>query len=321
MNHTCLYFEYVSFKIKRYAGAISILFLAHTLLIPPLNAQDMTEERAMEYVRDNLDANLVSFIEEDGETILESSYLSYEYSAPVSKLDKESITIDDKDYGNDLVIIKCKKKQDYVKMSPQEVTPRSECVTKQENKIGKNNGIGIPPTSSVLISVSFGNTASAEGAKKALNYLLSIKGGSNLESKHRSSNKVSKNEGVIEAESIGGVFRTEVSLNGVVNIDMIIDSGASEVSISPDVASTIIRSGTVEEDDWLDSKTYVFADGSRAKSKRFNLDTIKIGNHTIRNVAVSISNDIESPLLLGQNVLSRLGEVTFDYENSRIIIE
>jgi aspartyl protease family protein len=51
------------------------------------------------------------------------------------------------------------------------------------------------------------------------------------------------------------------------------------------------------------------------------LSSIKIGNKVIRNVNCSISNSINSPMLLGQSVLSRFGKYTFDNKNQRLIID
>jgi predicted aspartyl protease len=100
-----------------------------------------------------------------------------------------------------------------------------------------------------------------------------------------------------------------------------LDSGASEVSITPDVALTLMRTGTIKQEDWLEGRTYKFADGSTAKSDRFMLRNLQIGSYNIPNVSVSISNSIEAPLLLGQNVLSRLGKISIDYKNSILCVE
>lgn len=290
-------------------------------------------ERAKDYITENLNAYEVSFIEENGfDKIFLLGTNGKNKKVNIKDLDKNSLRVrnENDSFSDTYIIIECKKKKDAIRMSEGEELPRERCV---KEKMNTNLGINksedenkyVASDKSIWIDVSFDETSSLSGARKAFEIIFSKS--AEEESGIASKSQVTQDTGdnvegeVIELEDRGGVFEAKVNLNGVVKIDMIIDSGASEVSISPDVASTLIRSGTVEDDDWLDSKTYVFADGSRAESKRFNLDTIEIGGHKIHNVAVSISKDIESPLLLGQNVLSRLGEVTFDYDNSRIIIE
>ena len=122
-------------------------------------------------------------------------------------------------------------------------------------------------------------------------------------------------------KSQSGIFEVPVELNKVLKISFIFDSGASDVSISPDVALTLIRTGTITETDFIGSQVYSFADGSKATSEVFILKEIKIGGHIIKNVRASISNSINAPMLLGQSVLQRLGRFTIDNNNHTLIIE
>jgi aspartyl protease family protein len=122
----------------------------------------------------------------------------------------------------------------------------------------------------------------------------------------------------IKSES--GLIEVPVVLNGVLKINFIFDSGASEVSISPDVALTLIRAGTITESDFLQDQIYTFADGSKAQSKRFLIKKLVIGDQTLTNIEASISKSIEAPMLIGQNVMNKLGSVTIDYDNQLLII-
>ncbi len=126
---------------------------------------------------------------------------------------------------------------------------------------------------------------------------------------------------IVKVKKSNGVFSVPVELNGVLKIDFIFDSGASDVSISPDVALTLLKTGTIKKEDWLEGAYYKFADGSTAKSKRFKMSSIKIGNKIIKNVTCSISNSIDAPMLLGQSVLGKFGKYTFDNVNQRLILD
>ncbi len=117
-----------------------------------------------------------------------------------------------------------------------------------------------------------------------------------------------------------GTFSIPILINGALKIDFILDSGASDVLISPDVALTLIRTGTVSESDFIGTQTYQFANGSKAKSKVFMIHKIEIGNKSIENVKASISNSLSAPMLLGQSVLNRFGKVIIDYQNSTLTI-
>jgi aspartyl protease family protein len=125
----------------------------------------------------------------------------------------------------------------------------------------------------------------------------------------------------VSVKKTGGVYSLPVELNGILKINFIFDSGASDVSISPDVALILIKGETIKDSDWLQGAYYKFADGSIAKSKRFKLKSLKIGNKVIRNVSCSISNSIDSPMLLGQSVLNRFGKYTFDNKKQLLIFD
>ena len=129
------------------------------------------------------------------------------------------------------------------------------------------------------------------------------------------------NSNSIPMTKVGGVYEIPVIINGALKLNFIFDAGASDVSISPDVALTLIRTGTLTDKDFLGTETYKFADGSTAKSKVFIIKEIQLGNKKITNVRASISNSVNAPLLLGQSVLNKFGKVTIDYKNSQIIFQ
>ncbi|MGE0635863.1 MAG: TIGR02281 family clan AA aspartic protease [Bacteroidia bacterium] len=119
----------------------------------------------------------------------------------------------------------------------------------------------------------------------------------------------------------GGTYEIPVTLNGVLKINFIFDSGASDVSISPDVAATLIKTGTVKDSDFIGKQTYVFADGSSASSTVFIIRKIQIGNHEVTNIRASISGSIDAPMLLGQSVLERFGKITIDNVNQTLTFQ
>lgn len=138
---------------------------------------------------------------------------------------------------------------------------------------------------------------------------------------NRQNTSYSSSATTVKLKKTGGVYEIPVELNGVLKISFIFDSGASDVSISPDVALTLMRTGTIDDDDWMEGQYYRFADGTYAKSMRFKLKSVNVGGIIIKDVTCSISNNLEAPMLLGQSVLSRFGKYTFDYSSKKLIIE
>lgn len=118
---------------------------------------------------------------------------------------------------------------------------------------------------------------------------------------------------------VGGVYTMPVEINGVLTLNFILDSGASEVNIPADVVLTLVRAGTIKDTDFLSGKTYVLADGSELKSPRFIIRSLKIGRQQITNVPASVGS-LTSPLLLGQSLLGRLGTWGIDNQRKVLII-
>ena len=117
--------------------------------------------------------------------------------------------------------------------------------------------------------------------------------------------------GEIPLELSGGTFIVPVVINDSITLRFTIDSGAADVSVPADVASTLVRTGTITDADFIGSKTFVLADGSTVPSAEFRLRSLKLGSLTLTNVVASIS-DARGPLLLGQSFLSRLSSWSID---------
>lgn len=125
----------------------------------------------------------------------------------------------------------------------------------------------------------------------------------------------------IKLLQVGGVYEIPIMLNDVLKINVILDSGATDVSVAPDVALTLMRTGTIEKADWMSGQTYEFADGSTSKSQRFKLKSISIGDKVFKGVTCNIAPTIQSPMLLGQSLLQRLGRYSIDYKKGVLQFE
>jgi clan AA aspartic protease (TIGR02281 family) len=124
---------------------------------------------------------------------------------------------------------------------------------------------------------------------------------------------------IVAIEPHDGAFVIPVVLNNVMTVKFIVDSGSADVSIPEDVASTLMRSGTMTGADLLGSKTYMLADGSLVPSKIYRMASLRIGEMVMQNVTVRIST-AKSSLLLGQSFLSRLKSWSMDNARQVMII-
>lgn len=117
----------------------------------------------------------------------------------------------------------------------------------------------------------------------------------------------------------GGVYEIPVEINGVITLNFVLDTGASEVNLPADVVLTLYHAGTIKDADFLPGKTYRLADGSQVNSSRFVLRSLKIGQRRITDVAASIGS-VSSSLLLGQSFLEKLGAWGIDSQKQVLTI-
>ncbi len=117
----------------------------------------------------------------------------------------------------------------------------------------------------------------------------------------------------------GGVYVVPVRFNEAITLNAIVDSGASDVCVPADVVMTLMRTGTITEEDFLGSQTYVLADGSKVPSPRFRLKSLKVGDITIENVEASIT-DVKATILLGQSFLGRFPAWSIDNKRHVLIL-
>ncbi|MGC1861215.1 MAG: retropepsin-like aspartic protease [Methylocystis sp.] len=126
---------------------------------------------------------------------------------------------------------------------------------------------------------------------------------------------------MVAMEKDGGVYVVPARFNDVITLPALIDSGAADVSLPPDVVSTLIRSGTISEQDFIGQQTYTLADGSKIPSPKFHIKSIMVGNRTIYNVDAALSPNVETSILLGQSFLGRLQSWSIDNDRHILILK
>ncbi|TYL80820.1 retroviral-like aspartic protease family protein [Bradyrhizobium cytisi] len=123
----------------------------------------------------------------------------------------------------------------------------------------------------------------------------------------------------ISMEQSGGVYVVPVRFNDIITLPAVVDSGASDVSIPADIVSTLIRTKTITNEDFLGEQIYVLADGSKVPSHRFRIRSLKVGNKTVENVVGSVAS-ANATILLGQSFLSKLKSWSVDNDQHTLIL-
>ena len=124
----------------------------------------------------------------------------------------------------------------------------------------------------------------------------------------------------IPMKAEGGTHVIPVLINNAITLDFIVDSGASDVSIPADVVTTLMRTGTLKQSDFLDQKTYKLADGSTIPSQTFRIRSLKVGSKVVENVSGSVA-PVRGSLLLGQSFLSRFKSWSIDNTKHALVLE
>ena len=117
-----------------------------------------------------------------------------------------------------------------------------------------------------------------------------------------------------------GTFKVPVLINDVMMLHFTVDSGASSVTIPMDVASTLVRTGTIDESDIGSEGKCILADGSETRCDKVRIRKLKVGEHVIRNVD-GVVVDVQGDLLLGQSFLRRFRSWSIDNNRQILILE
>ncbi len=117
----------------------------------------------------------------------------------------------------------------------------------------------------------------------------------------------------------GNMCRVNCNINGL-PLNFILDTGASDVSISSVEANFMLKNGYLSKDDILGKQYYQVANGELHEGTTIILRKVSFGNCELTNVKASIVKNQTAPLLLGQSVLNRLGKIEVDYKSHKIRI-
>jgi len=117
-----------------------------------------------------------------------------------------------------------------------------------------------------------------------------------------------------------GTLVAPVLVDNAITLNFVVDSGASDVSVTSDVVKTLTRMGKLGPGDYLGQSTFVLADGSRVPSQLVVLRSMRIGDREVRNVTALITNRSGS-LLLGQSFLRRFKSWSIDNRRRVLILQ
>lgn len=117
-----------------------------------------------------------------------------------------------------------------------------------------------------------------------------------------------------------GIYEIQASVNGI-SMKFILDTGASNVSMSRVEADFLIKQGSIDQTDILEDAQMVDANGVVTTVSMINLKKVRLGTKTLNNVRAVVVDNQKAPLLLGQSVLQQFGTYTIDNKRNVLILE
>ncbi|MHA8052670.1 tetratricopeptide repeat protein [Aquirufa sp. OSTEICH-129A] len=117
----------------------------------------------------------------------------------------------------------------------------------------------------------------------------------------------------------GGLMKVIIKINGM-TLEMILDTGASNISLSQTEFDFMIKNKYISNQDIIGKDIYSLATGDSHTSRTILFKKVEIGGLTLENVKGSFSENPNASLLLGQNFLSRFGKVIIDNEKKQLIL-
>lgn len=116
------------------------------------------------------------------------------------------------------------------------------------------------------------------------------------------------------------IFYIVAEVNGV-PIRFLLDTGCSDIQITSAEFYYLKHMGLVCDSDLVDSVKCSYANGIEAICPSLNIRTLKIGDVEINDVDCVIQEDVNAPLLLGQSILNKVGNVFIDFKEKTVKIK
>jgi clan AA aspartic protease (TIGR02281 family) len=123
----------------------------------------------------------------------------------------------------------------------------------------------------------------------------------------------------IKLSRAGVNFTAPILLNGAVESQFYVDSGAADVLIPMDTFDALLKANTISQEDVSGIQNYRMANGSAMQSITFVIRTLKIGPLVLENVRGTVV-DGSAPPLLGMSFLGRFRSWTLDNEREMLVL-
>lgn len=130
---------------------------------------------------------------------------------------------------------------------------------------------------------------------------------------------VVKDDIIVKLEHSDNCYYITPKVNGV-PMKMLLDTGASNLAMSIVEYKFLLKQGLLK-DTTAEVSQAIIANGAEVKCYTIKIDEITIDSISIKNIECNVMEEQNAPILLGMNVLRKLGNFSIDYEKNLLIIK
>lgn len=130
---------------------------------------------------------------------------------------------------------------------------------------------------------------------------------------------VVKDDIIVKLEHSDNCYYITPKVNGV-PMKMLLDTGASNLAMSIVEYKFLLKQGLLK-DTTAEVSQAIIANGAEVKCYTIKIDEITIDSISIKNIECNVMEKQNAPILLGMNVLRKLGNFSIDYEKNLLIIK
>jgi peptidoglycan-associated lipoprotein len=113
-----------------------------------------------------------------------------------------------------------------------------------------------------------------------------------------------------------GLYIIPVILNGFNDEFIFEDRATAQVSLEK--ALQLLNDGIIDKDDFYGDAQQILADNSIRNNSTFNIDELRIGAKTIKDVTFTVAHRQQNAVTLGREVMERIGRFSIDDEAKTI---
>jgi len=138
---------------------------------------------------------------------------------------------------------------------------------------------------------------------------------------------VKKEEPIVETQTVsipmkvsgGGTYEVPCKINEL-KLNLIFDTGASDITISKTEAEFMLKNEYLSNNDITGTSSYMIANGDIEIGTTIVFRKVDFGGLILKNVKATVIENKNAPLLFGQSALSKYGKITIDNDKKIITI-